>query len=128
MPFLRPTAATRDPQEQLQACLRRQDYKGALAAFAEILKANPSSTLRMRYADTLVLAGRRGDAVREYLKVADELAAAGYLVKAVAVYKKVVKLDPGRAEVVERLARLDAERSKPAPPPDAASDGGMELD
>lgn len=112
--FTKRPAVDENPHATIQECLRKRDYKGALGAFEALLKkpGPGNSQLRMRYADTLVLAARKADAVREYSKVAEELAETGFLVRAVAIYKKVVKLDPSQGDAVAKLARLDAERSQ----------------
>jgi hypothetical protein len=117
----------------------------------EILKAqlqrkgaNPS--IRMQLADVLILAEKKQEAVALLLPLADQYARDGFAAKAVSVLKKIQKVDPGRRDVEERLARQIEERQReavvlprspvigmeeagaaPAPPP-AAHDGGPSLE
>jgi hypothetical protein len=85
----------------------------------EILKArlqkkgaNPS--LRMQLADVLILADKKQEAVALLLPLADQYARDGFAAKAVSVLKKVQKVDPGRRDVEERLARQIEERQREA--------------
>lgn len=62
--------------------------------------------LRMQLADVLVLSGKRSQAVPILVGLADEYARDGYAAKAIAVLKKIEKLEPGRKDVGEKLAQL----------------------
>lgn len=104
---------SKDPFSELQACLQKRDYKGAIGWFNRLLKKDKKNTqIRLRYADTLVLAGSKNEAIRQYRQVADELAAAGFMIRAIAINKKIVQLDPGQSDVHEKLAAMNEERSK----------------
>lgn len=50
------------------------------------------------------------EAVETYLKAADAYNKAGFALKTIAVYKKAIKVDPGRMETYIKLADLHAER------------------
>jgi hypothetical protein len=120
------------------------------ARAVEILKlqlqkrgANPS--LRMQLADVLILAEKKQEAVALLLPLADQYAREGFAAKAVSVLKKIQKVDPGRRDVEERLARQIEERQREAvvlprppalgmeevgaaPPVEPAHEGGPSLD
>ncbi|MGB3941204.1 MAG: hypothetical protein WBK96_06910 [Candidatus Manganitrophaceae bacterium] len=53
---------------------------------------------------------RTGEAIEAYLKGAEAFKGAGFELKGIAVYKKILKLDPARIDVYEKLADLHAER------------------
>jgi hypothetical protein len=74
--------------------------------------ANPS--LRMQLADVLILADKKQEAVALLLPLADQYARDGFAAKAVSVLKKVQKVDPGRRDVEERLARQIEEKQREA--------------
>ena len=76
--------------------------------------ANPS--LRMQLADVLIMADKKTKAVR-FPPLADQYAQDGFAAKAVSVLKKVQKVDPGRRDVEERLARQIEERQREAVSP-----------
>jgi CRP-like cAMP-binding protein len=74
--------------------------------------ANPS--LRMQLADVLILAEKKQEAVALLLPLADQYARDGFAAKAVSVLKRIQKVDPGRRDVEERLARQIGEKQREA--------------
>jgi hypothetical protein len=102
-------------EEDVVSLIAAKKYARAV----EILKvqlqkkgANPS--LRMQLADVLILADKKQEAVALLLPLADQYARDGFAAKAVSVLKKVQKVDPGRRDVEERLARQIEERQREA--------------
>lgn len=103
----------KDPFQEIQSCLQKRNYKGALVWFNPLLKKDKKNTqIRLRYADTLVLAGSKKEAIRQYCVVADELAEAGFMIRAIAINKKIVRLDPSQSDVLEKLAAMNEQRSQ----------------
>ncbi len=51
-----------------------------------------------------------GPAIEAYLQAAKAFEQAGFSLKTIAVYKKVIKIDPDRIEIFTKLADLNAER------------------
>ena len=101
-----------DPFQEIQACLQRRDYKSALDWFNTLLQKDPKNTqIRLRFADTLVLAGSKREAVKQFRVVADELAEKGFMIRAIAINKKVLQLDPSQTDVHQKLAAMNEERS-----------------
>jgi Cyclic nucleotide-binding domain len=101
-----------DPFQEIQACLQRRDYKSALDWFNTLLQKDPRNTqIRLRFADTLVLAGSKREAVKQFRVVADELAEKGFMIRAIAINKKVLQLDPSQTDVHQKLAAMNEERS-----------------
>ena len=102
-------------EEDVVSLIAAKKYARAI----EILKvqlqkkgANPS--LRMQLADVLILADKKQEAVALLLPLADQYARDGFAAKAVSVLKKVQRVDPGRRDVEERLARQIEERQREA--------------
>jgi len=101
-----------DPFQEIQACLQRRDYKSALDWFNTLLQKDPKNTqIRLRFADTLVLAGSKREAVKQFRVVADELAEKGFMIRAIAINKKILQLDPTQTDVHQKLAAMKEERS-----------------
>ena len=101
-----------DPFQEIQACLQRRDYKSALDWFNTLLQKDRKNTqIRLRFADTLVLAGSKKEAVKQYRVVADELAEKGFMIRAIAINKKILQLDPTQTDVHQKLASMNEERS-----------------
>jgi hypothetical protein len=106
---------SKDPFTQIQTCLHKRDYKGALVWFKPLLDKDSKNTqVRLRFADTLVLAGSKREAIKQYRVVADELAEAGFMIRAIAISKKIVQLDPSQSDVHQKLAAMNEERSRAA--------------
>jgi hypothetical protein len=81
---------------------------------AQLQKRGANPSLRMQLADVLILADKKQEAVALLLPLADQYARDGFAAKAVSVLKKVQKVDPGRRDVEERLARQIEERQREA--------------
>jgi hypothetical protein len=119
MAFLR---RSKDPLAEIQTCLQKRDYKAALPYFNAILTKSPANTqIRLRFADTLILAGSKKEAINQYRRVADELAESGFMIRAIAIYKKIVQLDPSQVDVRGKLSELREQEdggrpASPAPP------------
>jgi cAMP-dependent protein kinase regulator len=84
-----------------------KQYDQAAGLISKALGANKKNErLRLQLAHVLTLAGERNDAIGVLDTLADDLARDGFVTKAIAVLKKIQKLDPGRSGVDERLAAL----------------------
>ncbi|HET9767399.1 MAG TPA: tetratricopeptide repeat protein, partial [Thermoanaerobaculia bacterium] len=79
----------------------------AIKEYLKVLKENPNdvSTLN-RLGDLYARISRIDEAVRLFAQIAAQYTEDGFLVKAIAIYKKIIKLDPTRLEVYESLAEL----------------------
>ncbi len=101
LPFRRPKI------EHLDRYLAAKDYDTALAAVAGELRRNPRHfNLLLRQAEILGMAGNREQAIGVYREIAEQYAKDGFYAKAIALYKKVLKLNPELDEVHAELARL----------------------
>jgi CRP-like cAMP-binding protein len=85
---------------------RRRYLKAIAALRARFAGRHPSPAARLRLADILLLAGKGREAVPVLLGLADEFAADGFTTKTVAILKRVEKIEPGRRDVIERIASL----------------------
>jgi CRP-like cAMP-binding protein len=83
----------------------------------------PSVQGRLQLADLMVSAGRDKEAVPILLGLADELVSEQSLAKAVAVLKRVDRIEPGRGDVQRRLVELA--RTQSAFTPEHAGAPGM---
>lgn len=86
--------------------LKKQYDKAAEMISSALGHNKKNERLRLQLAHVLTLAGERNDAVDVLDRLADDLARDGFVTKAIAVLKKIQKLDPGRKNVDERLAAL----------------------
>jgi cAMP-dependent protein kinase regulator len=128
-------APTQDPL----ALIARREYDKAIKVYRAQLAARPDDyNLNHRIADVLSLAGRSRDAMADYQAAASGFAREGFLVKAVAILKKMQRIDPGNPAIQAKLAELSrsassasrmspAARPSAAPPPRGAGED-LELD
>ncbi|MBP9146370.1 MAG: tetratricopeptide repeat protein [Thermoanaerobaculia bacterium] len=85
----------------------RGKIEAAIKEYRKLLTENPNdaSTLN-RLGDLYARIDRIDEAVRLFSQIADRYTDDGFFVKAIAIYKKIIKLDPTRLAVYERLAEL----------------------
>jgi len=95
--------------------IAKKNYAKAVELLkAELQKRRGDERLRVQLADTLALAGRSREAVELLNALADDLALGGQAGKAIAALKKIARLEPGRADVEEKLSYLIAHQQRPA--------------
>jgi CRP-like cAMP-binding protein len=102
--------------DNLDRYIAKKEYDKALEAIKKELWKNPSQlNLRLRQAEVLDLQGKRHKAIFIYRDIAENQARDGFYARAIAVYKKILKLDPEQ-NVHSEMARLIEEdrRSKMA--------------
>lgn len=124
---------TDDPQD----LVAQKEYKKAIDIYRERLTQDRENVnLRLQLADALLYYNQLPDALKEYKKVATSYANQGFMVKAIAIYKKMLKLNPGWKEIEsllenlsERLA-IDTEIAQTVPPPEEKPPvaGSLELE
>jgi hypothetical protein len=91
---------------------RKQFGKAVELAQAQLKERPRDGRLRLQLADTLIAAGRGREAVAPLREMADELAREGFAAKAIAILKRIQKIDPGRLDIERRLASLIAEHAR----------------
>jgi hypothetical protein len=112
----------------LQDLIASKDYPKALQRLQAELQRNPRDPrLRLRYADVLLLADKQREGVKELLDIADAHAADGFTAKAIALLKRVEKLEPRRADIKSRLKNLVQQKVSQAPSPPSPSGGGFQF-
>jgi tetratricopeptide (TPR) repeat protein len=79
----------------------------AAKEYVSVIEADPSDTRTwLLLAEALVNAGDKPGAIERYLHVADGYASANEAQKAIAVYRKVLGIDPNRLDIQTRIAGL----------------------
>jgi hypothetical protein len=118
----------RSNEEDVVSLIAAKKYGRAIDILkARLQKKGPNPSVRMQLADVLILADKKQEAVALLLPLADQYARDGFAAKAVSVLKKIQKVDPGRRDVEERLARQIEERQREAVrPPETTTALGME--
>ena len=92
--------------DQLDRYFAKKEYDKALEAIKKQLVKNPNQlNLRLRQAEILDLQGKRHKAIFIYRDIAETQAKDGFYARAIAAYKKILKLDPEQ-NVHSEMARL----------------------
>ncbi|MFV2072846.1 MAG: cyclic nucleotide-binding domain-containing protein [Thermoanaerobaculales bacterium] len=103
--------------DNLDRYLAQKEYSKALTAINDQLRRRPGQlNLQLRRAEVLDQQGAREKAIEAYRSVAESQAREGFYARAIAVYKKILRLDPGQ-DVGAELARLieeDQQSRRPA--------------
>lgn len=102
--------------QSLQQLIAAKKWDKAVVQLQAEIKAAPKdSRTRMQLADVLIEAGRGKDAVPILLKLAQEFGTEGSAPRAIAVLKKIERIQPGRSDVQKALAALIRKSAPKAP-------------
>jgi CRP-like cAMP-binding protein len=108
----------RQRRANLSDLIAAKDYAQAIELLREQLSQRPPGVQRrLQLADLLLLAGRRNEALPILEAIAGELMNDGFAAKAVAILKRIDRLDPGRPDVEARLAQLAHRPGRPTQAP-----------
>jgi tetratricopeptide (TPR) repeat protein len=85
----------------------RGKIDGAIKEYRKLVADNPGDAMTInRLGDLYVRINKNEEAVKLFLQIADRYTEDGFFVKAIAIFKKIIKLDPTRLPVYEHLAEL----------------------
>lgn len=83
----------------------------AIKEYEHLLDDNPNDVNTLnRIGDLWVRINNTNEAVKTFSKIADHYAKDGFFLKAIAIYKKINKLDPSKLEIYGKLADLYAKQ------------------
>jgi tetratricopeptide (TPR) repeat protein len=93
--------------QSAEKLLSRGKLDQALKEYLRVLEDNPKdiSTLN-KVGDLYVRLNRPGDSIPYFTRIADFYSKDGFFLKAIAIYKKINKIDPAQLDVYDRLADL----------------------
>ena len=93
--------------ETAQKHLAKGQYDKAIAEYQKLVSEDPNDVRTwLKIGDLYTRKGSRREACDTYSRVARTYAAQGFFLKAVAVYKQILKLDPSRLDVQVALAEM----------------------
>jgi tetratricopeptide (TPR) repeat protein len=79
----------------------------AVKEYQKLVDDNPRDmNLVNKLGDLLLRAGKNQDALKQFMRIADFFAKDGFHLKAIAMYKKISKIDPSSLDCQQRLATL----------------------
>ncbi len=90
-----------------QKHLSRGNYDRAIAEYQKLVDADPHDVRTwLKIGDLYTRKGAHREATQTYQRVAEHYATQGFFLKAVAVFKQILKLQPGRLDISLRLAEM----------------------
>ena len=98
-------------REALIASAEKSLQKGkpdaALKDYLKVLEETPADiNILNKVGDLFVRLGRNDESIPYFLRIAEHYGKDGFYVRAIAMYKKINKLDPARLDIYEKLAEL----------------------
>ena len=119
--------------DQVQDFIAKKNFPKAIEVLRAQTQAKPHDRrMRLQLADVFVMAGREREAIPVLMTLADQEASDGFAAKAIAILKRIEKIEPGRRDVEDRLAKLIQDKSRrtqsiPKPELPAPSSSGMDF-
>ena len=97
--------------DNAQRLVQQNKLSQAIEAYERLTRQDPSDWASANtLGDLLVRAHRADQAIREYLRVAHYLTSTGFLARAGAIYRKVLRLDPTHVEALRETESLNIQR------------------
>lgn len=97
--------------EKAQKLAAKGQIDKAIEEWQKLIAETPNDgNIYNTIGDLHLKANHTKEAIAAYLKAADAFRGAGFELKSIAVFKKIVKVDPTRMDVYEKLADVHAER------------------
>jgi len=104
-------------KEEAQRAFSKGDWGKALDAFQKHCSQEPKDLRsRLKVAELLERLSRKEESIKEFQNVAESYAEEGFLLQAISVNKIILRMDPSRKEVNDRLAQLYTEKYQEAKP------------
>ncbi len=112
------TPSFKDPSEALAA----GDLDSAITLYRRLAKRQPrrAATWHKKAAEILQRADRPDEAIEEFLASAHHFEREGLTLKAIAIYKAILRLDPGNSRVGELLGELSRDGFETLTGPEAS--------
>lgn len=100
-----------DTLRRAEKLLRQGRLDAAITEYARVVEGLPSDWATAKVlGDLYVRAGQIDQAVRQYTRIAEHLVREGFVPKAAALYKKIVKIRPDDDAALLRMAELSAQQ------------------
>ena len=90
-----------------EKALQKGKVDSALKDYLKVLEESPGDiNILNKVGDLFVRLNRNEESIPYFTRIAEHYSRDGFFLKAIAIYKKINKLDPARLDIYERLAEL----------------------
>ena len=97
--------------ENVQKYITRSDWKNAVAEMEKLFAIDQDPQVKVRMGDIRQKMNQKPQAVAEYMKAAEVFSDRGFVVKALAMYKLVLRLDPNNDRALDLMAQLHSHKN-----------------
>jgi cAMP-dependent protein kinase regulator len=97
--------------ENVQKYMQKGDWKNAIAELEKLFAIDQDPQVKVRMGDVRQKMNQKPQAVNEYMKAAEIFAEKGFVVKALAMYKLVMRLDPNHDKALAQMASLHSNKT-----------------
>lgn len=92
--------------ENVQKLIQKSDWKNAVIEMDKLFALDQDPQVKVRMGDIRQKMNQKPQAVNEYMKAAEIFAQKGFVVKSLAMYKMVLRLDPNNDKALSQMASL----------------------
>ncbi len=93
--------------EDIQKYIQKGQIDKAIEEYEKVLRIDPKDfKLRQKLGDLYLRKGKKNEAINQYLNVADIYIKDGFYLKAIAIYRQILRTDPNKYDIYEKLADL----------------------
>lgn len=97
--------------ENVQKFLNKSDWKNAITEMEKLYAIDHDPQVKVRMGDVRQKMNQKPQAVAEYMKAAEIFADKGFVVKALAMYKLVLRIDPNHTKALDQMAGLHSNKT-----------------
>ena len=109
--------------EQVQKYIGKSDWKSAISEMERLFALDPDPIVRVRIGDARQKLDQKVESAREYVKAADLYAERGFVVKALALYKLALRLDPSNKQALSQMESLHSNKTVSEHKPEPVEEG-----
>ena len=109
--------------DSIQKYLSKSNWKSAVAEMEKLFAIDPDPMIRVRMGDAYQKLSQKIEAVKEYIQAADLFAATGVIVRALALYKLALRLEPQSKLANEKMASLHSNKAMTEKKPEPVEEG-----
>ncbi len=97
--------------EKVQVCIEMSDWKAAIKEMEKLFAIDKDPLVKVRIGDARLKLNRKCEAIRDYVRAGDLFAEKGFVVKALAQYNMVLRLDSSNNDARSKIKKMQMLRT-----------------